>query len=65
MIDYDDIEFGEDIKEQLEAFAKEVCDFRQEGPLDSVSVAKLEEHFRASHIYHSAGIEGNRPRNRG
>jgi Fic family protein len=23
-------------------------------------MAKLEEHFRASHIYHSAGIEGNR-----
>ncbi|HEV2498763.1 MAG TPA: Fic family protein [Terriglobia bacterium] len=60
MIALEDIEFGEDLREQLQAFAKSVAEFREEGPLDSVSLAKLEEHFRASHVYHSAGIEGNR-----
>jgi Fic family protein len=60
MISFEDIDLGEETKEQLQEFARSVEEFRLEGPLDSVSLAKLEEHFRASHVYHSAGIEGNR-----
>jgi len=60
MIDFEDIEVGEELRGQLRAFTCSVEEFRQEGPLDNISLAKLEEHFRASHVYHSAGIEGNR-----
>ena len=60
MIPYEEIEFAPEIVEKLAIFAKELEDFRREGALDSVALAKLEEHFKASHIYHSAGIEGNR-----
>lgn len=60
MIAYDDIELSPDLSGNLTDFAKQVEQFRQEGPLDPVAIAKLREHFKASHIYHSAGIEGNR-----
>jgi Fic family protein len=60
MIAYDDLEIGSDLRDELNAFRDQIEDFRREGPLDSIAVAKLEEHFKASHIYHSAGIEGNR-----
>jgi Fic family protein len=60
MIPYEEIELTPETKEQLSSFATDVEGFRVEGPLDKVSLAKLEEHFRASHVYHSAGIEGNR-----
>lgn len=60
MIAYEDIELSAALRERLSEFAANVDRFRQEGPLDDVSVAKLEEHFKASHVYHSAGIEGNR-----
>jgi Fic family protein len=60
MIGYEDIEITPETKEQVETFSKQVEEFRSEGPLDKVSLAKLEEHFRSSHIYHSVGIEGNR-----
>jgi len=60
MIAYEDIQLFQETTEDLETFAKEVVDFRSEGPLDSVALAKLDEHFKVSHIYHSAGIEGNR-----
>jgi Fic family protein len=60
MIPYEEIELTPETKEQLASFDKDVEEFHAEGPLDTVSLAKLEEHFRASHVYHSAGIEGNR-----
>jgi len=60
MIPYEEIDLTPETREQLASFAKDVEEFRREGPLDPVSLAKLEEHFRASHVYHSAGIEGNR-----
>lgn len=60
MINYEDILLGSDLQERLKFFANQVDEFRHEGPLDEVALAKLEEHFKASHIYHSAGIEGNR-----
>jgi Fic family protein len=59
MISYDEIELSNDLWEQLEDFRNEIEVFRTEGRLDPLAVAKLEEHFKASHIYHSAGIEGN------
>ena len=60
MINYEDIEITPETVEQVSAFAKQVEDFRKEGPLDRISLMKLEEHFKSSHVYHSAGIEGNR-----
>jgi Fic family protein len=60
VIVYEDIEVTPETVEQVTSFAKQVDEFRSEGPLDKVSLAKLEEHFRSSHVYNSAGIEGNR-----
>jgi len=60
MISYDEIEVSPELREKLEIYCQEVGEFRTEGPLDKVSLAKLEEHFKAAHVYHSAGIEGNR-----
>ena len=60
MIPYDEIEISRELREKIDLYCHEVEEFRKEGPLDNVSLAKLEEHFKAAHIYHSAGIEGNR-----
>lgn len=60
MIIYEDIEISPELIEILEDYHNQVEKFREQGPLDKVSMAKLEEHFKASHIYHSTGIEGNR-----
>jgi cell filamentation protein, protein adenylyltransferase len=60
MIAFEDIELTGELRDQIQSFRTTVEEFRKEGALDSVALAKLEEHFRASHIYHSAGIEGNR-----
>jgi hypothetical protein len=60
MITYEDIEISLELQERLDLFFTQVNEFREEGPLDEISVAKLEEHFKASHVYHSTGIEGNR-----
>jgi Fic family protein len=60
MIPYSEIPLSTELRERLDEFGKRVDGFRAEGPLDQVAIAKLEEHFKASHIYHSAGIEGNR-----
>jgi Fic family protein len=55
-----DVDLGSETLEQLARLHDDIRVLRAEGPLDPVSVAKLEEHFRAIHIYHSTGIEGNR-----
>jgi Fic family protein len=60
MISFDEIELSGELTEQLENLRRQVEEFRAEGELDNVQTAKLEEHFKASHVYHSAGIEGNR-----
>lgn len=60
MIPFDEIELSNELQEQLEDLRQQVEAFRAGGELDNVQTAKLEEHFKASHIYHSAGIEGNR-----
>ena len=60
MIPYDEVELSTELNEQLEDLQRQVEEFRAEGELDDVQTAKLEEHFKAAHVYHSAGIEGNR-----
>ncbi len=60
MISFDEIELNSSLKDELIIFREEIEKFRNEGPLDKVALTKLEEHFKASHIYNSAGIEGNR-----
>ncbi|HEY1161273.1 MAG TPA: Fic family protein [Terracidiphilus sp.] len=60
MIEFEEIGLTPETQLDVDAYRKEVEAFREEGPLDRVSLAKLEEHFRALHVYNSAGIEGNR-----
>src|SRR5260221_8142931 len=60
MIGYDEIEISKELSERVDQLFRDVEGFRAEGPLDEISLAKLEEHFKASHVYHSTGIEGNR-----
>ena len=59
MISYEDVAISQSLSEAMQQYIADVNSFREEGPLSKVSLIKLEEHFRASHIYHSAGIEGN------
>jgi Fic family protein len=60
MIEIDEIGLTPETQLDIDSYCKDVESFRSEGPLDKVSLAKLEEHFRALHVYNSAGIEGNR-----
>jgi Fic family protein len=60
MIEFANLELLKETVSDLSDFRKEVEDFRADGPLDRVSLTKLEEHFKASHVYNSAAIEGNR-----
>ena len=60
MIEFSTLELLKETVSDLNDFRKEIEEFRSEGPLDPISVAKLEEHFKASHVYNSAAIEGNR-----
>jgi Fic family protein len=60
MIPYEEVQITPELREKIDIYRKTVAEFRSEGALDDVSLAKLEEYFKASHIYHSAGIEGNR-----
>lgn len=48
-----------DLFQKIKNLEGELNEFRQT-PLDSIALEKLKEHFRTHHIYHSAGIEGNR-----
>lgn len=48
-----------DLLQKIKNLEVEINDFRQV-PLDAIALEKLKEHFRTHHIYHSAGIEGNR-----
>ncbi len=48
-----------DLTEKIKSLELEIEEFRKT-PLDSIALEKLREHFRTHHIYHSAGIEGNR-----
>ncbi len=49
-----------DLLQRIENLNNEIIKFRKEGELDPFSKEKLREYFRTQHIYHSAGIEGNR-----
>ncbi|MBP8251269.1 MAG: Fic family protein [Herpetosiphon sp.] len=60
MIPINELQLDFELISELDEFNQQVHEFRRAGPLDPVALAKLEEHFKASHIYHSTGIEGNR-----
>jgi Fic family protein len=60
MIAIQEVDMGEDLRDALLQYLSEIDEFRQQSTLDPISLAKLEEHFKAAHIYHSTGIEGNR-----
>jgi len=48
-----------DLTQKIKNLEFEINEFR-DTPLDKIALEKLREHFRIHHIYHSAGIEGNR-----
>jgi Fic family protein len=60
MIEFEDFGLTQETQLDIDSYCREIEAFRADGPLDKVSLAKLEEHFRAVHVYNSAGIEGNR-----
>lgn len=60
MITIDKSLLSPDLIQRLDDLHLEINKFRQEGELDQLSKEKLRDHFRTQHIFHSAGIEGNR-----
>lgn len=60
MITLDKTLLSPDLLQRIEGLRFGISKFRGEGDLDQLSREKLREHFRTQHIFHSAGIEGNR-----
>lgn len=60
MVTIDKSLLSPDLIQRLENFDAEINEFRSAGALDQFSNEKLRDHFRTEHVYHSAGIEGNR-----
>jgi Fic family protein len=60
MISIDKSSFSPDLLKRLDILDLEINEFRAEGALDQLSREKLRDYFRTQHIFHSAGIEGNR-----
>jgi len=60
MITLDKSLLSPDLLQRIENLNIEIDKFRGEGELDQRSKEKLKEYFRTQHIFHSAGIEGNR-----
>ncbi len=60
MITIDKTMFSPDLVHRLDNLDNEIRAFRGEGELDQLSNEKLKEYFKTQHIFHSAGIEGNR-----
>ncbi len=59
MIEFNNEIISPDLFQKIKNLEEEINEFRQT-PLDKIALEKLKEHFRTHHIYHSAGIEGNR-----
>jgi Fic family protein len=59
MIEINNDIISPDLFQKIKNIETEINDFRQT-TLDKIALEKLKEHFRTHHIYHSAGIEGNR-----
>ncbi|WP_416437670.1 Fic family protein [Phnomibacter sp. MR] len=59
MIQFNNEIISPDLLQKIKNLEVEIESFRQI-PLDQIALEKLKEHFRTHHIYHSAGIEGNR-----
>lgn len=60
MIIIDKSQLSPDLVQRLDNLHFEIEKFRNEGELDTLSKEKLRDYFRTQHIFHSAGIEGNR-----
>ena len=60
MITIDRSRLSPDLIQRLDYLHSDITEFRQEGELDQLSTEKLRDYFRTQHIFHSAGIEGNR-----
>jgi Fic family protein len=60
MITLDKTLLSPDLLQRIESLNIEINKFRNEGELDQLSKENLKEYFRTQHIFHSAGIEGNR-----
>jgi Fic family protein len=60
MPQFDKSQFSPDLLQRIENLHAEITAFRNVGELDKIALEKLREHFKAQHIFHSAGIEGNR-----
>lgn len=60
MISLDKSWLSPDLVQRLDHLHSQINTFRQEGELDQLSKEKLRDYFRTQHIFHSAGIEGNR-----
>ena len=60
MVILDKTHLSPDLLQRIEGLNAEINKFRSDGELDRLSKEKLREYFRTQHIYHSAGIEGNR-----
>ena len=48
-----------DLTQKIKNLELEIEEFRKT-PLEKIALEKLKEHFRTHHVFHSAGIEGNR-----
>jgi Fic family protein len=59
MIEINNDLISPDLYQKIRNLEEELIEFRTT-PLDNISLEKLKEHFRTHHIFHSAGIEGNR-----
>lgn len=60
MPQFDKSQFSPDLLQRIDNLNNEILIFREKGELDKISLEKLHEHFKTQHIFHSAGIEGNR-----
>lgn len=60
MVSIDGLQIRPETEELIKNLNERIEKFREDGPLDKVALEKLQDHFKTSHIYHSAGIEGNK-----
>jgi Fic family protein len=55
-----EVDLEPDIRARVNSFEEELASFRALGALEPAEVKRLHDYFRLEHVYHSAGIEGNR-----
>ena len=60
MLLFEEFQFSPDLLQKIDNLDHEIKYFRKDGELDQLSLEKLREYFKVQHIFHSAGIEGNK-----